>query len=265
MKNILAAANRSVLARFARSRVLLAFDFDGTLAPIVSDPARAAMRATTRALLRRLAARYPCVVISGRARADALRRVEGTGAVEVIGNHGIEPGHASSERRTAVKRWQPILARRLGGLAGVSVEDKLYSLTVHYRRSPDPARARAEIGRAASKLGDARVVGGKRAVNLVPTGAPDKGTALERARSRFECDTAVYVGDDETDEDVFALGRPERLLAVRVGRKNASRASYFIQGQADIDRFLLALLDIRPVAPPATTPSGARRRAVGPP
>ena len=71
MRHILARANRDVLRQFACSRVLLAFDYDGTLAPIVSDPKQAAMRATTRALLSEIAKRYPCVVISGRARADA--------------------------------------------------------------------------------------------------------------------------------------------------------------------------------------------------
>jgi trehalose-6-phosphatase len=78
--------------------------------------------------------------------------------------------------------------------------------------------ARAAILEAAASLGDVRIVGGKQVVNLLPKGAPDKGKALERERERLCCDTAIYVGDDETDEDVFALDQPTRLLSIRVER-----------------------------------------------
>ena len=70
MKSLLAPQNRSVLRRLVRGRVLLAFDFDGTLAPIVADPPAARLRPRTRRLLAEVARKYPCVVISGRSRAD---------------------------------------------------------------------------------------------------------------------------------------------------------------------------------------------------
>jgi trehalose 6-phosphate phosphatase len=255
MRDILARANRHVLRQFACSRVLLAFDYDGTLAPIVSDPRQAAMRATTRALLREIAKRYPCVVISGRARADALRRVRGVGAVEVIGNHGIEPWQTSRRGLLAVRRWQPTLARRLARFPGVRIEDKVYSMAVHYRQSRQKKKARMAIQRAASALGDVRLIRGKQVVNLLPRDAPHKGIALEKARARFGCDTAVYVGDDETDEDVFGLDRPGRLLTVRVGRRRDSLASYFLRDQSEIDRLLIALLSVVP----ERRPGGVRR------
>src|SRR5437763_15777992 len=59
-----------VVAKFSKSRVLLAFDFDGTLAPIVINPAEARMRPETKELLTRVSELYPCVVISGRAGPD---------------------------------------------------------------------------------------------------------------------------------------------------------------------------------------------------
>ena len=88
-------------------------------------------------------------------------------------------------------------------------------------------------------------------INLLPRGAPHKGIALERERERLGCDTAIYVGDDETDEDVFALGQPGRLLTIRVGASPSSAASYYLRGQADVDglmRFLL-LARQKPNAP----------------
>lgn len=241
MRYVLAPANRDVLEQFACSRMLLALDFDGTLAPIVSDPARAAMRSSTRRLLRRLAARHPWVVISGRARADLLPRVRGTGAAEVIGNHGSEPWQASAGARRTVRRWTAELERRLGGLPGVTVEDKGLSIAVHYRRSPRRREAHERVLAAAARLGGARLVEGRLALNLLPPGAPHKGLALERARARFACDTAVFVGDDQTDEDVFALDQPGRLLTIRVGRSRRSAASYYIRTQSEIDGLLRAL------------------------
>lgn len=247
MKHILARANLDVLRQFASSRVLLAFDFDGTLAPIVSDPARAAMRTTTRALLRAVARRFPCAVISGRARPDVLRKLRGVPAVEIIGNHGIEPWQASPRGLPVVQRWQKALAQRLGHLPGVHTEDKGYTITVHYRQSRQKKLVRAAISGAVSALGDVRLIPGKQAVNILPSGAPNKGLALERARARYHCDTAVYVGDDDTDEDVFALKQPDRLLTVRIGRKAESSASYFLRDQAEIDQLLRAILNNRPI------------------
>ena len=101
MKSILGAEPRRLLSAFAQSRCLLAFDFDGTLAPIVSDPDRAKMRSSTNDLLLELSRLYPCVVISGRSVADVRQRVVGLGLKGIVGNHGIEPsqGTRGGERR----------------------------------------------------------------------------------------------------------------------------------------------------------------------
>lgn len=258
MRYILAHANRDVLRQFACSRVLLAFDYDGTLAPIVPDPGRAAMRPTTRALLQAVAAMYPCVVISGRARPDALSMIRGVGAIEVIGNHGIEPWQSSRRGLLQVRRWWPALARHLAGFAGVRVEDKVYSVAIHYRQSREKKRARAAIHQAASALGNVRVIKGKQVVNVLPDDAPHKGIALEKARARFGCDTAIYVGDDETDEDVFALDQPGRLLGIRVGLRQRSMAPYYLRHQSEIDRLLRVLLTADPDRVPAVQGNGGR-------
>ena len=82
-------------------------------------------------------------------------------------------------------------------------------------------------------------------VNLLPKGAPTKGTALERACRLLVCDLALYVGDDETDEDVFGEFSPERLLSVRVGSSLASRALYCLKHQGEIDQLLRRLVALR--------------------
>jgi trehalose 6-phosphate phosphatase len=234
-----------VLEQLAWSNVLLGFDYDGTLAPIVPDPGLAGLRPRTRLLLRRVAALYPCVVISGRAHRDVRHRLEGTGIREVIGNHGIEPWRSSRRIRETVAGWQPILRDRLGSLCGLAIEDKTFSIAVHYRRSREKQKARAAILEVASSLGAARVIGGRLVINLVPEGAPHKGIALEAVRRRLGCDTALYVGDDETDEDVFALEVPGRLLGIRVGAKRTSLASYCVRSQKQVDELLELLIEAR--------------------
>jgi trehalose 6-phosphate phosphatase len=249
MRYVLAGANRELLQAFACSNMLLALDFDGTLAPIVSDPARAAMRATTRELLRRVAGRHPCVVISGRARSDLRRRLDGTGVAAVIGNHGLEPSSVTASAQRVVRRWLPLLRERLDEVRGITIEGKGLSIAIHYRNAPQRAATRRRIDGVVAELDGVRVLGGKLVVNLLPAGAPHKGSALEATRERFACDTALYVGDDETDEDVFALDQPGRLLAIRVGRRPGSAAGYYIRNQREIDRLLRALSGSPAAAP----------------
>ena len=249
MKHILAESNREVLARFAGANLLLALDYDGTLAPIVKDPARAALGSITRELLAQVAKLYPCVVISGRSRADVLSRLSGIGVKDVVGNHGGEPWDTGDDLTGKVRDWTPILEKRLFSVRGVVIEDKIYSLAVHYRRSRKKREARAAIIDVVSALEDVRVIGGKQVVNIVPKAAPHKGNALERERERFGCDTAIYVGDDDTDEDVFALDQPGRLLSIRVGRSARTSAPYYVNHQGEIDAFLLTLLELRSGGP----------------
>jgi len=245
MKNILTPGNREVLDQFAFSNVLVAFDYDGTLAPIVADPECAAMRPRTRALLEGLAEIYPCVVISGRAKADTRARLYGIGVRGVVGNHGGEVRRGLNGFAHEVSRWRPLLEAKLSGQQGVTIEDKAYSIAIHYRRSRQKRKAREAALRAAASLGPIRIVVGKQVVNLLPRGAPHKGDALERERERLGCDTAIYVGDDDTDEDVFRLDQPGRLLTIRVGAKQASQARYCIRDQRQVDVLIGALSTLR--------------------
>jgi trehalose 6-phosphate phosphatase len=90
-----------------------------------------------------------------------------------------------------------------------------------------------------------RPLGGDQAVNLLLRNGPDKGVALQDARRSLGCETAIYVGDDETDEDAFASGAPGHRLGIRVGSTKASQARYRLKTQADIDSLLQTLLTLR--------------------
>ena len=131
MPDILARRHAPALAHFASSNVLLAFDYDGTLAPITAHPERARIRERTRRLLVAAAIRYPCIVI-GRGWSDVAARLDGIPLWHVYGNHGLEPWAQNAAHAATVRQW----VDRLGCLRvypGLAIEDKTYSVAIHYR------------------------------------------------------------------------------------------------------------------------------------
>lgn len=246
MKHILSRGHVELLAQLAWSRVLLAFDFDGTLAPIVADRDRAAMRKRTHKLLATVCELYPCAVISGRARHDVAARLPRTSAKYVVGNHGIEPGSDISgfEREIAIVR--PLLEHALADHAGLEIEDKRYSLAIHYRRARRKRHARIAIDRAVAALPrPMRVIPGKLVANVIPRGARNKGDILLELRRKESADVALYVGDDVTDEDVFTIDQPGRLLAMRIGKTTLSAARFYLRDQREIDDLLVHMIKLR--------------------
>lgn len=224
---------------------MVGFDYDGTLAPIAATPGRAHMRPSTRRLFHAVARRYPCVVISGRSRADLAARIGLVPVRHLSGNHGMEPWGERAAYAACVARWATTLTEGLAHHDGVFVERKTYSLTVHYRTARQKARVIREVNDAVRSLRGTRVVAGSQAVNVVPRGAPNKGVALRRVRGLLGCDVAIFVGDDDTDEDAFAALPPSHLLAVHVGTRQRTVAPFRLRNQLAIDDFLAALLALR--------------------
>ena len=233
------------LRTFAQSRALLAFDYDGTLSPIAPTPERARLPAPTKRLLIRVAKEYPLVVISGRALADIAERVADIDVRPVFGNHGLEWSGAVSRPRALVRQWVDQLHLQLDGTPGIVIEDKAHSVSVHYRLAPDHRRALRHILPVARALRGVRVICGAAAVNLLPDHGANKGVALRRAFDASGCEKAIYVGDDETDEDAFAAIEPARLLAIRIGASKKSHARYHLESQESMDLLLRALIAAR--------------------
>ena len=250
MDYLLADKGKADLEALLTERSLYAFDFDGTLSKIVREHHAARLSRPIRFWLEELAKRAPTAIISGRSVEDLRARV-GTAVPHLIGNHGSEGPHTRREDIQHVRetssgwlelikgRFQDELAR-----SGVVVENKSYSLSFHYRTVDQRNEARALIARIIAELSPPpRLVLGKSVVNVMPPTASHKGTALLEYMRRLDCRTALYVGDDETDEDVFAL-RDARILTVRVGKKNGSSARYFLKRQAEIAQMLRLLVEV---------------------
>ncbi len=246
MKDLLLPRDVPVLARLLDGGghpPLLAFDYDGVLAPIIRDPAGASMARRTRALLQELAARFPVAVISGRSFAK-LHRVVGTVAPFLIGNHGYEYLHRTPVPPGVlprVRQWEARMMASLEGVPGIHLEHKHSTFAIHYDPDLD-AHAGEKVLRAARALRGTRFVLGKRLVNVLPAAFPTKGDAVRKLLRHLRCRRALFVGDDVTDEDVFAL--PRRLvMGVHVG-PGPSRAEWRLGRRHEVDELLATLLDL---------------------
>lgn len=243
--DILARRQHALLSRFAHASVLLAFDYDGTLAPIASTPEIVRMRLRTRRLLIEVAHRYPVIGISGRPLADLTARLDGIPVRGLYGNYGAEPVGRHVKPPTDV--WAAHLRRRLTAHAGVVVEDKRYSVTVHYRHAQHRTQAHDDALEAARELTGVRVLGGVQAVTILAAHGTNKGATLQRVRRALACDAAIYAGDDDTDEDAFRSDDPSRLLAIRVGASSDTAARCHVTRQTEVDRLLQTLIALRPI------------------
>jgi len=242
--DILSPGRRPLLEELARRRLLVAFDYDGVLAPLAPSSGGRRMRPATRRLLLRASSRYPTAVVSGRAYRD-LSGLVGGAVPLLVGNHGFEllrPLPVPRDVLARVAGWRRELAHSLARVPGASVEDKRSTLSVHYALSPS-RRAEEAVLSAAGELSGARLVPGKKVVNVLPAHFPTKGDAVRALLEREGLETALYLGDDVTDEDVFALGQPA-VVGVRVG-PGRTLAPYRIAGQADVDVLLRILGELR--------------------
>ncbi len=250
MRYVLAGNGMRALEALSFTPTLYAFDFDGTLAKIVENPADAKMSAETEKLFLSLSMIAKTAVISGRGLDDLRPRFESPPKL-LVGNHGLEglPKSGISKRKALelTSRWKARVIAHLNHsvVDGIEIEDKGYSLAIHYRKSRNKRVAKAEFLSLASALDPVpRIIPGKCVINLVPSGAPHKGFALLELMNDLGFRSAFYIGDDDTDEDVFSLpeGHGYRVLTVRVGNKKKSHANYFIRRQTEINRILRTLL-----------------------
>lgn len=235
-------------------QVLLLFDYDGTLTPIVSHPDLAQLAPEVRRRLQELAThpRYLVGVISGRSLADVREKV-GLSEIDYAGNHGLEmegPGvhfqHPVAQQvRPALDQVYRDLSRRLAGYSGVLVEDKGLTLTVHYRMASEAEAAlvESEFQATVSACPDwalLRVTRGKKVLEVRPNVDWNKGNAIARLMEAHpEASLVCFFGDDVTDEDGFAVVRKAQGIAVLVGPDSQETAAqYRVESPQELSQFL---------------------------
>jgi trehalose-phosphatase len=231
--------------------LLVASDYDGTLAPIVSDPVQAEANRESVAALRMLS-QLPqtyVAVVSGRALDDLARRTRDVGEIHLVGSHGSEfeagiarplPDQARELLREITQETQRIADRFPGSM----IESKPASLAFHYRNVDGEGEA-AVVDAVVSGPGrrpGVHLRHGKKVIELSVIEI-NKGAALQRLRQRIGATAVVFVGDDVTDEDAFlTLTGPD--LAIKVG-PGSSAAPHRVESTVDVARLLARLAERR--------------------
>ena len=190
--------------------------------------------------------RWPVAIITGRSVADVKTRL-GFHPRYVIGNHGAEdptlgPPSSASQALDSIRQR---IAAHVESMrrCGIVVEDKQYSIALHYRLAPDAGAALVCIEELLQGMEPAlKRFGGKCVVNVMAIGLPDKGDALAALVRREGAGGAVFVGDDVNDEAVFMRATPH-WLTVKIGRDDPlSRAMFFLDSDAELVMVLEKML-----------------------
>jgi len=248
----LPAELRRAIVHIARTpRLLVACDYDGTLAPIVENPDTARPRPESVGALRSLAALHETTtaVISGRALRDLATLSRLPAEVHLIGSHGSEfdigfVHELNAEARELHRRLEAELNRLVDGIPGVTLEIKPASIAVHVRQASeeDGARVIDAVHEGPGKWDGISVTDGKAVVELAVV-ATDKGHALDVLRHQVGATAALFLGDDVTDEKAFTrLSGPD--VGIHVG-EGETLAQYRISDTEDVATVLAFVLEER--------------------
>jgi len=245
--------------------VYLFLDFDGTLAPIAETPDKAIIPKETSELLRQLSKMPSCkvAIVSGRALKDISKRV-GLKNIVYVGNHGFEikgpkidfKSQVPYLYRKALEKIKDKLTKRLSSVKGVIIEDKGFSLSVHYRLADKKDIVRIKNEFYSTLLfyevhDDVKVRTGKLVLEIRPPVEWDKGKVVLwlLARRKFVLRAKkikvlpIYIGDDATDEDAFGSLKG-RGMTVFVGKSRRTKARFYLKDTFEVAEFLTSILEV---------------------
>ncbi len=231
--------------------LLVASDYDGTLAPIVTDPDRAFPIGEVLVALKTLATlpQTHAAIISGRALRDLAALTGSPRQVHLVGSHGSEfdigfgESLGETEQET-LRKVRAALEKIADETPGVLLEHKPAGLACHYR-NVDPEQQSSVVERVLegpSQFDDVTTRHGKKVIELAVV-STDKGQALATIRSRVGASAVIYFGDDLTDEDAFQLLQgPD--VGIKVG-DGETAAQYRVDNPDEVARLLARLTERR--------------------
>jgi len=244
------------LRELARSkRLLVALDFDGTLAPEVDDPEKArALPEAREAVLRLLAMPNTRVaLVSGRALKSLIHVADLPETTLLVGSHGIEirldSPHEHVSLDTAELRQVDLLSTVLGEVADsvdqVWLEPKPAGFALHTRLATEHNSRVAHLvarSEATAEVAALTIREGKNVLEF-SVRSTTKGEAVEHLRRYTHADAVFYAGDDVTDEDAFAALGPDDV-GLKSG-EGPTLANFRVPGPTQVARAIGLLADLR--------------------
>ena len=241
---------RSLIPRLSECAVLL--DIDGTLLDLMPTPREVWVPPGLAKTLRRLHERTggALAMVSGRSLND-IDLIFAPDQFPAVGGHGAEMRiRGSDEAMSAAPAMDKELKLRLAAIAklspGILLEDKGYSLALHYRLAPHAEKAiYAAVSLIRADLPDApiEVLPGKQVCEIKHSGfSKASGVRELMTHAPFKGRRPLFIGDDVTDETVFAIMPDLDGVAFSVGRRARGVAGHF-DAPSDVREFLAHLLD----------------------
>ena len=245
--------------------ISLFLDYDGTLAPIAKTPGAAVMQQKMKNLLRQLLKLPNCkiAVVSGRALRDISRRV-GLKNIIYVGNHGFEIEGPKIKFKSPAPIWykktlekiKAELEKALSSVEGVFIEDKGFSLSVHYRLAGKENISKVKTEFYAVLLlhelrNEVRIKTGKMVLEVQPPIPWNKGKVvlwllgrrLFVMRNKKPKVLPIYIGDDTTDEDAFESLK-DKGITIFVGKPKNTKARFYLKDTEEVADFLENILKI---------------------
>jgi len=239
---------------FKSRKPVFFFDYDGTLTPIIRDPAKAFLPNTTRKLLQQLSEKATVAVVSGRDMHDIHEFIHLEGII-YAGSHGFRisgPEGMYMEHEGARKllprlnELESMLRSRLERkIPGVQVERKYFAIAIHYRNSPSGTFrvVHQHVDDLIVENRDFKKGSGKKIVEIKPSLDWHKGKAVDWILENLEMDDMdryipVYTGDDVTDEDAFRALSDDGI-GILVGEHSMPSAAHFrLENVEEVNKFL---------------------------
>ncbi|MBI4358714.1 MAG: trehalose-phosphatase [Candidatus Omnitrophica bacterium] len=254
-------SNWQDIAPMIRDRsLLLCLDYDGTLTPIVRRPSLAKFSATGKKILRNLVSMddIRIAIVSGRSLSE-IKSLVGVSGIVYAGNHGFElegpylhyVHPAAPLAKKVLKKIFNELKEALESLSGIFIENKIFTLSVHYRevKSSQVETARAIFLKSVTPhLESSQIVltEGKKVWEVRPAVRWHKGTTVLWLLGRVLAQASkrvlpIYIGDDQTDEDAFKAMK-RKGLSIKVNdpgtHRMATKADYYVSSPNEALKFL---------------------------
>jgi trehalose 6-phosphate phosphatase len=235
-----------------KDNLALFFDYDGTLVPIVADPAAASMHQSIRQLIGKISRLIPTSIVTGRDLVD-IQNLVAISSVHYAGCHGYQI-RLADQRQFEVEIPAPTLAdleastalvsQALHGIAGVIIQHKKFAKAIHYRQVPsqDIATVKERVQKISAQYPRLRLKTGKMLFELQPAMDWHKGKAVDWILAKAALGrTPIYFGDDVTDEDAYRTLQGKGIC-VYIGESPSSLAHFTLGSPKHVEQFIESIL-----------------------
>lgn len=234
-------------------------DYDGTLTPIVQRPELAVISKDMKDVVQQLSKRFTTAIVSGRMRED-VEKLAGIKGILYAGSHGFDIlGMGISLIEPRAKQAIPLIAeiakqisKELGGIPGILIEEKKFSLAVHYRLVEEEhiPKIKDLLQKVIRDNRSLRLMSGKKVFEILPNIDWDKGKAvrwiMQTLGISWSDASVVYIGDDTTDEDAFRIVRTRGIGILVSDKPEESAADFQLSSTEEVKKLFKEIIALSP-------------------